>query len=211
MNDESGLRGRTVAAFFAGALVLGFLVQRLATDHFGRPPVPTWPGLALLVAVGVGLVIVAWPIRRWRAGRLERRLDPIRAFRTLLIARAAALAGAIVAGSYLALGLVVAGEGSASGFARGLGWSLAYAVGGALLVLVGLIVQSWCRLDPPPGDPDWREHQPTEQAPDTGPLERAVAAAPEPVTGVAAPGSSGANVRAGEFRRPMQRMVGHAP
>lgn len=211
MNDESGLRGRTVGAFFAGAFVLGFLVQRLAADHFGRLPVPSWPGLALVVAVGVGLLIVAWPIRRWRAGRLKRRLDPIRAFRTLLLARAAALSGAIVAGGYLALGLVVAGEGSASGFARGLGWSLAYAVGGGLLILVGLLVQSWCRLDPPPGDPDWRDERPDDQSSGDGRLERVGGPSLEPAVGRVERHRRGANVRAGEFRQPLERMVGSAP
>ncbi len=173
MNDESGLRARTVAAFFAVAFVLGFLAQRLVTDQFGRLPVPSWPGLALIIAVGAGLLVAAWPIRRWRAGRLERGLDPIRAFRTLILARAAALAGAIVAGSYLALGLVLAGEGSASGFARGLGWSLAYALAGGLLVLIGMLVQSWCRLDPPPDRPDWREDPPMDETGDDGRVDRA--------------------------------------
>lgn len=172
MRQDSGLRGRTVAALFAAAFVLGFLVQRLATDHLGRLPVPSWPGLALILAVLVGLPLAAWPIRRWRAGRLERRLDPIRAFRTLVLARAAALAGAIVAGSYLALALVFAGEGSSGGLARGLPWSLAYAIAGGLLVAIGLVVQSWCRIEPPTPGSDRLDDPPGEPSSGDGRLDR---------------------------------------
>lgn len=147
--DDGGLRGARIGWAFALALVLGYLVQRLLNDHVGRMPFPSWIGATLPLALCVALIAVAEPIRRWRAGKLRRRLDPLRAFRTLILARAAALTGGVVAGWYLAQALVLAPDADSATVLRGIQWCLAYVGSGALMIGCGLLVQSWCRLDPP--------------------------------------------------------------
>lgn len=152
--DRRGLRPATVGWGFLIAAVLGYLVQRYLNDHLGRAPFPSWPGLAILVVLCAVLVAAGWPIRRWRAGRLDRRLDPLLAFRTLILARAGALAGGVVAGWYLAHALVLAPDAESASVQRGVAWCVAYVAAGAALSVAGLVVQGWCRVDPPDDDAD---------------------------------------------------------
>lgn len=149
---DGGLRLVTVGWAFALALSVGYLLQRYLNDHVGRMPFPSWPGAVLPLVLCVALLTVAWPIRRWRQGRLDRRLDPLRAFRTLILARAAALTGGVVAGWYLAQALVLFPDAESASVARGIAWCVAYVVSGALMIACGMLVQSWCRLDPPGDD-----------------------------------------------------------
>ena len=153
MTPNAALRVRTLGVVFGVSAVLAFLVVRLLTGQFGRLTVPSWPGLALLSAVVGGLLVAGMPIRRWRAGRLKRRLDPIAAFRTLILARAAALAGAVAAGAYGALGVVFFLERGPDGISDGVAWCAAYVGAGIVLMIVGLLIQSWCRIDPPDESP----------------------------------------------------------
>jgi len=147
--DDGGLRPATIGWAFALALSVGYLIQRLLNDHIGRMPFPGWYGAVLPVLLCVLIDIAGLPIRRWRAGRLRRRLDPLRAFRTLLLARAAALAGGLVAGWYLAQALVLVPDAESAVVLRGIQWCLAYVAAGLSMIGCGLLVQSWCRLDPP--------------------------------------------------------------
>lgn len=149
-----GLRPATVAGGFVVAGVVGYLLQRYVNDHLGRLPFPGWPGIALLVTLGCVLIAAGLPIRRWQAGRRDRRLDPIVAFRTLMLARAGALSGGVVAGWYLAHALVLAPDAASASVLRGIGWCLGYVASGVFLIAVGMLLQSWCRVDPPQDDPD---------------------------------------------------------
>lgn len=153
--DDGGLRPATVGWAFAVATLLGYLLQRYLNDHVGRMPFPGWAGATLPLLVSLALIAVALPIRRWRAGKLRRRLDPLRAVRTLVLARAAALTGGVVAGWYLAQALVLAPDVESATVLRGIQWCLAYVASGALMVACGLLVQSWCRLDPPEDEQDF--------------------------------------------------------
>ncbi|MBW3084829.1 hypothetical protein KEM60_01018 [Austwickia sp. TVS 96-490-7B] len=153
-SERQGLQGRTIGWAFLLAGSVGYLVQRVVNDQVGRMPLPRWPGAALLVVIMVGLVVAAWPIRLWKRGKLTRRLDPLRAFRTLILARASALAGAVVAGWYAANAAVLAPDGASATVRAGMGSAAAYVVVGAVMVVVGLMVQSWCRIDPPADDPE---------------------------------------------------------
>lgn len=163
--DDGALRPSTVAWAFVITTLLGYLLQRYLNDHVGRMPFPSWVGATLPVALCVALVAAATPIRRWRAGRLRGRLDPLRAFRILVLARAVALTGGVVAGWYLAQALVLAPDADSATVLRGVWWCLAYVASGVVMVGCGFLVQSWCRLDPPEdpddlGDPDDDPYEP---------------------------------------------------
>lgn len=146
---DQGLRPTTVAKVFGYTLVIGYLLQRLAHDQWGRFPFPSWPGAAAMVAICVGLVAAGLPIKRFRDGRLTRRLDPIWAFRVLIFARAAALTGGGMCGWYGGYALVLMPESESVRVMQGIWWCLAYVGAGVLLSGSGLLVQSWCRVDPP--------------------------------------------------------------
>jgi len=152
---------RTGAGVLLLAAVLGagtgFVVDQLLTSS-GRPtftPAVTLP--ILLVALGAIVVILAVPIRRATRGTTTTEVNPFRALRVAMLAKASSIVGAAIGG--LALGLliflatrpVVPSIGSS-------GTVIATAVCGALLVAAGLVAEHLCTIrkdddDEQPGDP----------------------------------------------------------
>ena len=130
-----------VAVAFLGWLGLRWWVQ---SGH-ELPMLPwTAPGVMALLA---GAVLTSgWPVRQWTNGRRERPLDPLRAARTVVLAKAAQYAGALLSGWYVAQILVVLPtvdvEPRRNLFVRGLVSLLA-----AVTVWgVGWLVERWCRV-----------------------------------------------------------------
>ena len=108
------------------------------------PPVSLAVALVLIAALVLGL---AWPVRR--AAKGERRIDPLYAVRAVVLAKASALAGALLAGGaagiliYLLTRTVVPlGSTLAAG---------ATLIAAAVLMTAALVAEHWCAL--PPDDP----------------------------------------------------------
>ncbi|WP_022879129.1 DUF3180 domain-containing protein [Microbacterium sp. B19] len=126
-------------------LVVGFLVDTVLTST-GRPTfVPAASLPTILVLLGVVVVAFAVPIFRASRGRSGRRIDPFRALRIAMLAKASSLVGAAATG--FALGLL------AFVFTRpftpslgSLGSIIATAVCGALLVVAGLVAEQLCTI-----------------------------------------------------------------
>ncbi len=161
--------GATILAVAAivGAVV-GFLVDTGLTAA-GRPtftPAASLP--TVLVLLGAIVVAVAVPVFRASRGRSDRRIDPFRALRIAMLAKASSLLGAASLG--FALGLL------SFVFTRpfppsigSLGSIIATAVCGAALVAAGLVAEQLCTIrkdddDEQPGsagarpDPDPTAH-----------------------------------------------------
>ena len=103
-----------------------------------------WLAAALLAVMAVALLVVAWPMRRYR--REGRRVERLRAARTLSLAQAAALTGAVVAGLYAGHALAVLPD---LGFGRHTELTVRLglaALGGVLVALAGHRAQGWCRI-----------------------------------------------------------------
>ncbi len=114
-------------------------------------------GLAVLVApvslavalalIAILLVAFAWPVRR--AAKGERRIDPFFATRVVVLAKASALAGALLAGAaagilfyLLSRAVVPLGSSLTAG---------ATVVAAVALVIAALVAEHWCSL--PPDEP----------------------------------------------------------
>jgi hypothetical protein len=115
------------------------------------PPLP-WSVPLVMVALAVGVLAAGWPVRRWQRGDLGRRLDPLRAARVAVLAKAAQWCGALLSGWYAAQLLVVLPTLDVDP-RRG----LAVRAGAALLAavavwVVGWLVERWCRIDLSSGD-----------------------------------------------------------
>jgi hypothetical protein len=138
-----------VTAWGVAGLVGGWLVHPVSESVRGTALLVSWvqPAALLLVAVTVGTT--AW--QTWRALHVRgERLEPHQAVNRLVLGRASALAGALVAGGYA--GYAISWIGSEAELADQRLLRSALAAGCGLLVCVGgLLLERACRVrkDPP--------------------------------------------------------------
>ncbi len=121
------------------------------------PPQVPWLVVGVEVLIAAVVFSMGWAVRQYIRGK-RPGLDPIRAARTAVLAKAACYTGAVLLGWYggqlivLVLRLDTPGQG-----ARVLAAALA-ALGALSLAAVGLVVERFCRVPPPEGT------QPADQA-----------------------------------------------
>lgn len=116
-------------------------------NGFPTPSLPLSSLLTIAVVVAVTLIF-GLRVRQWRSGNRKRPLDPILAARTVILAQAAAYAGALTTGWHtgiLADQLTLVGVRSSLGPVWG---SLAVILGAVGMIATGLIVESFCKLPP---------------------------------------------------------------
>jgi hypothetical protein len=147
----TGRRGITIRhVLLVGLLATGlsFLVLGFWTAHGGGPlRPPPWGAFIVLVFMACGVFFAGLPVRRFLHGRARKSLSPMRAMRTVVLAQASALTGALVTGWYVARVLVLLPDLDIAS-RRQLAWRLAaLAVGGVLMAVAGLTVQAMCRVD----------------------------------------------------------------
>ncbi|WP_227497110.1 DUF3180 domain-containing protein [Planctomonas psychrotolerans] len=137
----------TIVLFIVIGGGLGWLVEMMLVLT-GRPALV--PPVTLPITLGVLAAVVlllAWPVRQSVRKEDARRVDPFRATRVVLLAKASALSGALLAGvafgilAFLATRPVIA-DGTS------LWLSGAALLGGVLLLIGGLIAESWCTIPP---------------------------------------------------------------
>lgn len=125
-------------------LVLGWLLRPLSIRTVGTAPTVGWtPVLALLLVAAI-LGAVAWSTHR-DLHRRGIRLEPHRAVNRLVLAKATALVGALVAGGYLGYCLSWVGLPAQTATPRVVR-GLAAAVAAGLLVAAGLALERACRV-----------------------------------------------------------------
>lgn len=147
----TGSQPRVLAVLVAVATVVGFAVVR-AWERSGGASMPLpWAAVVAMAAIAVSVLALAWPVRRWNAGDRARPLDPLRAARAAVLAKAASHCGALVSGWYLGQALVLAPDmGLGPRRDRLLVAGVAVLAGIGVLA-AGLVAERWCRL---PDDPD---------------------------------------------------------
>lgn len=138
-------RLRTLALIFLGVTGLGWVVLSAAIGRGRYLPQAAWQvdvALAVLILVVLSL---GWRVRAYLRGR-RPNLDPIHAAHTLVLAQAAALTGAILAGWYGAQVLTALGDwGIGSRRAAAIAALVTLGVSAALSV-AGVVVERWCTL-----------------------------------------------------------------
>ena len=131
----------------AGAvgIAIGFVVDQVLTAS-GRAtftPAVTLPILLLLLA---GLVVgLAVPIRRATSGRTSARIDPFRAVRIAMLAKASSVVGAALAGFAGGLALFLVSR-PVTPSVGSWGTVIATIVCGAVLIAAGLIAEHLCTI-----------------------------------------------------------------
>jgi hypothetical protein len=142
---------RTLIAVLVAVAVVGWLVLRALESRGVYLPVVPWLVDVAVLALGGVVFRMGWAVRSYQKGK-RPSLDGIRAARTLVLAKAAALTGALLGGWYLAQVLVVLGD-----LAIEPRRDRAVAAGIAVLcsvvlAVIGLVVEKFCEL--PPSDKD---------------------------------------------------------
>lgn len=141
------------------AVVVGVLAALLTTwldrEGPGMPHVP-WPVVAVELLIAAVVFSMGWAVRQFLHGK-RPSLDPIRAARTAVLAKAACYTGALLTGWYGGqvaahlLDTAIPGNAGRAGAA-------AVAAGGAVvLAVVGLVVEWFCRVPPPEDDEKERD------------------------------------------------------
>lgn len=138
-----------IVAFGVGALTwLGFAV---VAGRGGLPPQVPWLVVAVELLIAVIVFSLGWAVRQYLRGK-RPDLDPIRAARTAVLAKASCYTGALLAGWYggqtvaLLTDLGTHGNGS-----RAIAAGIATA-GAVVLAVTGLVVEWFCRVPPPEDD-----------------------------------------------------------
>ncbi|MET4158642.1 DUF3180 domain-containing protein [Agromyces sp. PvR057] len=144
-----------VAAVVAG-VVIGYLVDLAIVSAGGKAIVPPISLAITLVGIAAIVVALAWPIRRAVKERSTKHLDPFRAVRTAVLAKAAGLSGAVLLGLGMGVGLFLLTR-SVVPPASTVWQAFATAIGGAVLLVGGLVAEHFCTLPPDDTDPEHEE------------------------------------------------------
>ena len=138
-----------VAAIF-GALT-GWLVVVVANALDLVPPYVPWTAPAALVVSAALVGALAWSTHQRIQVRKER-VEPERAVAFLVLGKASALAGAVIAGGYLAFALMFVGRWDAAGPRERVIRALVAVVVAVGLSIAGLLLERACRV--PGGEDD---------------------------------------------------------
>jgi hypothetical protein len=135
-----------ITAWASAGLILGWLLHPVAESLRGTAPVVTWVQPLTLLLVAAILGWTAWATYRTVHVRRERLL-PHQAVNRLVLGRACALAGALVAGGYL--GYAVSWLGFDADLAQQrVVRSVLAGVAGILICVGALLLERACRVPP---------------------------------------------------------------
>jgi len=126
-------------------LVLGWALRPVSIRLSGSAPTVGWTPVLALVLVAVILGAVAWTTYR-DVHRRGIRLEPHKAVNRLVLAKASALAGALVAGGYFGYALSWWRVSEAALGRERLVHSLVGGVAGVLIVAGSLLLERACRV-----------------------------------------------------------------
>jgi lysylphosphatidylglycerol synthetase-like protein (DUF2156 family) len=139
-----------VTGWGVAGLVLGWLWHPVSEALADTAPVISWAQPAALWLVAVAIGITWW--QTYRAVQVHReRLEPHQAVNRLVLARAGALVGALVAGGYAGYALSWIGDPAELAGQRILRCAVAV-VAGVLIVVGALLLERACRVRKDPED-----------------------------------------------------------
>jgi hypothetical protein len=147
VRDGRGVSIRLVLVLAVVAADASYLGLRIWTGQGGVLPATSWGALIVLVFMACGVFFAGLPVRRFLRGQARKPLNPVRAMRTLVLAQAAALTGALVTGWYLAQILVLLPLFDIPSRRTAVVRLAALAAGGVLMSVAGLVAQAMCRVD----------------------------------------------------------------
>jgi hypothetical protein len=133
----------TLVIFASVAMVGGWLLRPVTERLDGTAPVVTWLQVFVLFFVAGLVGVTAWVT--WRSLQVKREwLEPHRAVNRLVMAKASALAGALMAGGYVGYAVSWLGlEAELAG--QRITRSLLAGLAGLLITIAALVLERACR------------------------------------------------------------------
>lgn len=144
----------TLVAFGFAGLAVGYLGELALVSGGAQAVVPPVSLAITLVGVAALVLAFAWPVRQAVRGTAKRRIDPFRAARTAVLAKASSITGALVLGGGVGIVAFLLTR-SVLPPASTVWTAVATAIGAALLLAAGLVAEYFCTL--PPDEPDEEE------------------------------------------------------
>jgi hypothetical protein len=140
-----------VLALILVGLVIGFLLE-IAAAASGVPIfVPPVSLPITLVAIGVIVTLLAWPIRQSIKGAVRTRVNPFVALRIAVLAKSSSLSGSLLFGAGFGILLYVLTRSVVPALSS-VWLAIATTLGSAALLAGGLVAEHFCSL--PPEDPE---------------------------------------------------------
>lgn len=134
---------------------VGAVVLRMLEAQGIYLPRVSWVEYVAILVLTAAIFWSGWAVRAYQKGD-KPDLDPLRAARTFVLAKAGALTGALLAGRYLAEVLVLVGQlGIEARRDRAIAAAIAFGCA-VILAVVSLVVEKFCEL--PPTDDTESEH-----------------------------------------------------
>lgn len=134
--------------------VLGWLAALISGRYSLNTPVLPLTGLLTMGVIVALTLILGIRVLRWRNGTKKKMLNPILAAWTLVLAQACAYTGTVLLGWHAGIFLDQLRLWSVRS-GQALTWeTLSMAGGGLVMVVVGLVVERFCRIPPEDGDAD---------------------------------------------------------
>ncbi len=144
---RSGMRPTNPATLLLAGLVAGALAYLLFQAEYGAlPDLPWLPPVSIFA-----LAVVEAVLARSTRARIERRpgaprVDPLSVARFVVLAKASALAGALIAGAYTGIVLYLLRHRELTAASDDTPPAVAGLVGGLALVVAGLLLERACRV-----------------------------------------------------------------
>jgi hypothetical protein len=136
----------------AGVALAGYFATVLTTRYGLSTPVLPLTGLVTMGVIVLLTLVLGIRVLRWRNGKKKKMLNPILAAWTLVLAQACAYTGSVLLGWHAGIFLDQLRLWNLRS-TQGLTWqALAMAGGGLIMVVVGLVVERFCRIPPEDGD-----------------------------------------------------------
>lgn len=144
---ENGVALKHVLPTAGVVFVVAYGLLRWWTGQGNILPTVNWFTVAVEVLIGAMVLVGGWQIRQYRRHTGTRMPQPQQARRIVVSAQACALVGGALAGFYAAHAAVAFGNLDSDRLR-----SIAFAACAAVMTsvamsAVGLLVQSWCRID----------------------------------------------------------------
>ncbi len=147
----------TVVGAFAVAAMGSYAVFVLAQGMGAPTPPATWFTHVFMAAVTAVVFFRGRAVRRLVEGEVTT-MTPLEAARVAMLAKTSTVVGSLLAGYFAAVAVFVVGLPAAPARLELLISALVGIGMAALMVVVGILVEGWCRIDPPEDDlPGGRE------------------------------------------------------